>query len=215
MSVKAKLKIILQADDTVVAEVEDSVLWQRVLTAINQPAGSRESSLPEQVPMIGTSDRAKVVDDTDRQRRASDVEGDPVERMAQQLGISRETLEGACSPASAAPFLHLDVHCWEEFKRQTPATGPRAINAIVVAATLLTLWFRAAGLGNPTQSQAQGVLGTIGIEDKNPSRGIQRAEWLQARPGGTILLNPAQVSRAIAIATSFCTKQWRAGGEQK
>jgi hypothetical protein len=48
------------------------------------------------------------------------------------------------------------------------------------------------GLRNPTQAQAQAVLNTINIRDKNASIGIRGAGWLQSRPGGEIVLNPAQ-----------------------
>jgi hypothetical protein len=203
VSVKAKLTITLKADETVVAETEDAGLWQRVLIAINKGSHDLAEGYEKQrSPESGVEEQGGG-------RRASDAGGDAVERFATQLGVRREELEGACAPSEEEPFLHLDVHCWEEFKRQVPSAGRAAMSPIVLAATLLTLWFRAAGLGNPTQAQAQGVLRTIGVEDKNPSRGIQRAEWLQSRPGGAILLNPAQVSRAFGIAKAFCTKQWK------
>src|SRR5262249_21858587 len=51
------------------------------------------------------------------------------------------------------------------------------ITPIAASATLLAFWFREAGLGNATQSQAQAVLDTIGIRDQNPSRGIKNSDW--------------------------------------
>ncbi len=57
-----------------------------------------------------------------------------------------------------------------------------------------------------TQVQAQAVLNTINIRDKNASRGIRGATWLQNRPGREIVLNPAQVSRAVKLARCFCSK---------
>jgi hypothetical protein len=46
------------------------------------------------------------------------------------------------------------------------------------------------------------------MHDRNASRGIQRSAWLHSRPGGAIVLNPAQASRAITIAKYFCSKKW-------
>jgi hypothetical protein len=195
MSVKAKLKVILQADETIVAETEDAVLWQKVLLAINQGGGENFT------PNTQTPNRTDFLGDQGT--------GNAIDKLAQQLGLAREAVEGACAPSTDEPYLHLDVHCWEVMKSQTPERGPTAYSPMAIAATLLTLWFRAAGLGNPTQAQAQAVLETIGIQDRNASRGIQRSEWLQARPGGAIVLNPAQASRAVNIAKSFCAKNWK------
>jgi hypothetical protein len=199
MSVKAKLTIILQADDTVVAETEDAALWQRVLQAINQ-GGKHNLTENLVAPEFESGETPKA-----------DLPGggNAVDNLANELGIVREVLEGAAAPNMAEPYMHLDMHCWEAMKNQTPARGPSAYSPIAIAATLLTLWFRSAGLGNPTQAQAQAVLGTINLQDRNPGRGIQRSEWLQTRPGGMIVLNPAQASKALALAKSFCTKSWK------
>lgn len=198
MSVKAKLKVILQADETIVAETEDPVLWQKVLLAINQGGG--ENFTPNNSNQ--TSNRADPGSD-------SGSAGNAVDKFAQLLGLSREVVEGACAPSTADPYLHLDIHCWEAMKSQTPERGPTAYSPMAIAATLLTLWFRAAGLGSPTQAQARAVLGTISIQDRNASRGIQRSDWLQSRPGGAIVLNPAHATRAATIAKSFCAKDWK------
>ena len=202
MSVKAKLKIVLQADETIVAESEDSVLWQQVLIAINKLGGqhaARNELGQEQTDTVNNGLQGSGGDGTT---------DDAVSKFAKHLSLDREIVEGACAPSMSEPYLHLDIHCWEEMKRQTPERGPSAYSSIAVAATLLTLWFRASGQGNPTQAQAQAVLGTINMQDRNASRGIQRSEWLQARSGGAIVLNPAQASRAITVAKSFCSKKW-------
>lgn len=86
----------------------------------------------------------------------------------------------------------MDSHSWEEMRRQIPRSGPNAVPPIALSATLLALWFGVIGLRNPTQAQAQAVLNTINIRDKNASIGIRGAGWLQSRPGGEIVLNPAQ-----------------------
>jgi len=93
-------------------------------------------------------------------------------------------------------------------KKQLAKRGPFAISPVVAVATLLGLWFHKAGLGNPTQAQAHAVLGTINVTDKNASRSIQNTSWLQGRSGGQIVLNPAEISRAVRLAKCFCLKDW-------
>jgi hypothetical protein len=104
--------------------------------------------------------------------------------------------------------MHLSFHCWEKMKTDVSMRGPLAVAAIAASATLLSLWFQAANLGNPTQVQAQAVLHTISLRDKNASRSIRNASWLQPRQGGQVALNPAEISKAVNFAKCFCTKDW-------
>lgn len=206
MSVKAKLSVILKANDVIVAEVEDGQLWQQILTAIN--AGTSDIGVARAHGAAGIDMGAASGVTTSNPNLTSAGGDGPVGRLSQQLGLSSDIVEGACSPSSDSPYMHLDSHCWENMKRQLPDRGSNAIAPIVAVGTLLALWFRSAGLGNPTQAQAQAVLETIGLRDKNPGRGIARASWLQSRPGGQIQLNPAQISRATTLAKSFCSGEW-------
>ena len=196
--VKAKLSVILKADDLVVEESTDPILWQRVLAAIN----SRSSEL--KVDSVGDNSPPGASLTTGSAGSAASA----VDRMARQIGTDRSVLEGACSPMADPPYLHLDLHCWEDMRRQLPPRGRSAVAPIVISGTLLALWLRAAGLPNPTQAQAQAVLDTINVRDANPSRGIDRAEWLQSRSGGQIVLNPAEISKAVRLARCFSTKDW-------
>jgi hypothetical protein len=202
MSLKAKLRIVLHADETVVAESDNSALWQKVLIAINSSSSAMEPG--ELAPPNRSMAPAHHI---------AQEGADPIDRLAKELGLSRAEIEGACSPSTQEPYLHLDLHCWEAMKKQTPERGPTAYSSMAVSATLLALWFRSAGLGNPTQAQAQAVLKTIDIRDQNPGRGIERSEWLQSRPGGAIVINPAKVSRAIALARAFCSQKWTKDSE--
>jgi hypothetical protein len=200
---KAKLSIILKADSTTVAEVEDPLLWQQVLAAIQQGQGATAE-------ILGGSGSGETKAETLGTRPNS-----PIARLSKAIGVSQQELVGAMDPSDEAPYLHLDVHCWEAMKKSTPSRGPGAMSAAALAGTLLCLWFREAGLGHPTQGQALEALNTISVSDANASRGIGRAKWLQARSGGAIVLNPAQISQAIGIAKSFCLKKWNKGAEKE
>jgi hypothetical protein len=80
---------------------------------------------------------------------------------------------------------------------------------MAVAATLLSLWKQSAKLGNATQAEAQKVLETINLNDKNPTRSVAGAEWLKALGGGSVVVNPARSKRAVAIARAFCQQDWQ------
>lgn len=197
MATKATLKIILMANETEVAESDDPMLWQKVLGAIN---GGTISKLDIEKQTNGnlTQDQNEI-----------DASDDPIVKFAKTLNVSVPELKGALSPSSEAPYLHLDHHCWEQMKKSTPSRGPGALSPVPVAATLLALWLKEANLDvQPTQALALAVLRTIGVQDRNPGRGITNSDWLQARAGGQIVINAAQYGKAIKIARSFCTKKW-------
>jgi hypothetical protein len=205
MAVTAKLTIRLLAEEVVVAESDDAKLWQRVLAAMNgsgQPlggAGDEELEHRDLPPGRGKGSR-------------SIRPGQGVEGLAAELGVSVEEVEGACSPSSDAPYLHMDSHCWEALKNNTPTRGPGAVAPITLAATILALWFGHAGIpGLPTQKQCQDALATMNLRDTNPSRAIRRCEWLKPN-GSAVGINPAYRSKAVRIAAAFCSKK-PPGGE--
>lgn len=199
--VKAKLKVVLQADEAVVAESEDAGLWQRVLLAINK--GSDEDSLVQVAP------RERQDNPPREEADFLSANASEVARFARLVGVSVDDIQGACAPSKTSPYLTIDMHCWETMKEQTPARGIGSISPMAVAATLLALWMQAAKLGAATQGEAQKVLATINLRDANAGRSIQASEWLQGRAGGVIVLNPARAKRALAIAKAFCTQDWR------
>jgi hypothetical protein len=200
---KAKLAVVLKADEVVVAESDDALLWQRVLRAIN--SGSAEFSEDKERQRLDQSNGEEAEQESSDPRDASS----PIGKLARHLGLTVSAVRGACDPSTAEPYLQLDMHNWSAVKTQLPPRGSSALSPIVVASTLLGLWFRAAGLGNPTQAQAQRVLATISVQDKNPSRGVKAAPWLQPRAGGQVVINAAQVERAILLAKCFCAKDWK------
>lgn len=204
--VKAKLRIVLTADDTVVAEAEDPVLWQRVLVAINAKGAERDSI---NVAQSNSSGIAGAANEFGGGADSSLAAMECVNKFAGLLGLDVETVVGSCAPSMEAPYLHLDPHCWEAMKKQTGERGRNSMSPIALASTLLALWFRAANLGNATQKAAQVVLGTLGLRDQNASRGLQGSDWLQTRSGGVVIVNPAKNSKALLIAKSYCSKDWK------
>ncbi len=195
MATKAILKIILKADDTIVAESEDATLWGKVLGAISKP---------DQLESPATTELLGIVE---TERPANDT----VSRFAETLGINVAQVQGALDPSTEAPYLRLNVQYWEVMKKNTPQRGPGSVTPIGFAGTLLALWLKDSGLNIPaTQALASAVLNTVNVIDKNPTRGIKNTKWLQARSGGVILINPAEFSTATAIARSFCLKEWSA-----
>lgn len=200
MTVKASLKIVLMANDIEIAESDDKVLWQNVFTAINQGTNQIQVSLSGQeggaVPLTGSDSPA-----------LTSVNGvESLKKFSAELGITQAEVEGALAPTLDAPYIHLDPHCWEALKKNTPPRGPQAIAPIALAGTVLALWFRHAGIdGIPTSKQCQAVLKTIHVSDKNAGRSLKNTEWLQTRGNG-IVINPALRSRAIAVARAYCTK---------
>jgi len=200
MATKAALTVVLMADKTVVAESEDPILWQRILAAINKPADGQQKDEISDLPDNLT---------TDSPTQRSGKPKDAVERFAQSIGVTHAEVVGALAPSLEAPYLHLDAHCWAAMKKTLGQRGGQSISPIGLASTVLCLWFKEAGIDPAvTQNLALGVLSAINITDKNPSRGVKNTRWLQSRPGGVVVVNPAEISRAHEVAASFCTKSW-------
>ena len=190
---KAELKIILQAGDTVVAESCDSVLWQKVLAALNMPVDSSGA--------VNLSSKDVGLGGIEPEDEGA------IGKLAKELSVSITALKGACNPSKKSPFIHLDRHHWEAFKKGTPKRGPKSISAVVLASTLLILWKEKDKLGGVTVKEAQKVLSTIGLRDTHPHRALKSCEWLQMH-GDNIIINPAETSKAIAWAKAYCTKEY-------
>ena len=198
MTAKALLRVILKADETVVAEIDDPILWQKVLAIAN--GGSKSADLGKGLADAETSAEDHLEDDGDQD--------ESVARFAKSLGIAAADLNGALEPIREAPYLHLNSHNWEAFKRNFPVRGAGAVSPIGLVGTALALWLKAAKIDvAATQALALGVLSTINVHDKNASRGISNTKWLQARSGGMIIVNPAEISKAQEIVRAFCLKR--------
>jgi hypothetical protein len=126
--------------------------------------------------------------------------------FAAELDVTEEELTGACGPEVEPPYIHLDQRYWEALRKQTGSRGIDAVAPVVLAATLLAIWFKHGVGGSPTVRQCQEVLSTIGLRDQNAARSLNNAEWLQAR-NGSVQINPARWSQAVRIAKAYCVKK--------
>ena len=127
--------------------------------------------------------------------------------LALQLGLDPALITGAIAPSATKPFLHLDQHCWEAIKKNTPTAGPGSVSPSAMAATLLVLWWEHVfPTTKPKLTNVADVLATISLTDRNAGRAIKNCEWLQYRDGH-VLPNPAERSKAVAVAKAFCSKQ--------
>ena len=214
--VKRQLKVVLKADDFVVAESEDERLWRAVLDEVYR---SEESGGGAGLGLSGAETRPPAESASSQQ---VDVPPPPssgnrpiagVGAFADELGVSIDAVTGGCRPTSEPPFIRLDHHHWEAMKRQTPSRGRGAISPVVLAATLLVLWQRHGQTPATSLAAVQATLSTVNIRDKNPGRGIKNCPWLQL-DGSKITLHPANVSSAIELCKSYCTKKWNSKSEK-
>lgn len=192
-TIKAKLKIVLKANDLVIAESSDPILWQSVLAAINAP---QDDSSGTDLGNYNQQNENKFL-----------LQKEPIDKLANEIGVTVNIIRGSCSPSDIAPFIHLDKHHWEAMKKATPARGSKAISPTALASTLLILWKEQAKLGDCSVKEAQEILKTIGLHDSHATRSLNNCEWLQQR-GKKIIINPAQTSKAIELAKAYCTKEW-------
>ncbi len=207
MTVKANLRIVLLANDVTVAETDDAALWQHTLAAITGAPGAPSQTLaPPTSIFTGRTSRPNEYRSPEPHSNGHGNGAGPLEQFAEELRLDPVTVQGACDPTTEPPYMHLDVRAWQEFKRNTPARGNTSIPPIVLAATLLVLWFKNTRSGSVTVSQAQAVLNTIDTRDKNPARALRNCGWLQTRED-VIKLNPARFDPAIAVARAFCSHQ--------
>ncbi|MDD5291186.1 MAG: hypothetical protein PHZ04_03650 [Patescibacteria group bacterium] len=189
--IKAKLRVIVKANDQIIAESEDPILWRKVLstmTGANPLSESSGQNLDSDEPLEDDGDGA-------------------IDRFAKTIGVTKEELIGACDPSMKTPYIGLDSRYWESIKKNTPERGPKSVSVTVLALTLLNLWSEVAKLPRPTIKLSKTVTNTINLVDANISRTIKNCEWLQMKSDKIITLNPAQHSKAVAIAKAYCTKK--------
>lgn len=219
-ALKATMSVVLKANDVVVAEVDDHVLWNAVFAAISTgrstlaTVAAVAAPLPIPGPLAtGVGAPGGHLSGADAMVAATVANTpsiEPVQKFAKELDVDINVLIGACDPSLSDPYLTLDLHHWEAMRRDLPSRGAKAIAPIQLAASILCLWARHAGIGAVTQIMAQNVLANISGKDPNPGRGLDSSDWLQRKQGGVITINPAKISKAIVVVAGFCKKDWSA-----
>lgn len=192
MAIKARLKLTLTADDVVVAESDDTRIWQAAFQAI-------QGANAEQVLGISAPEQDEGIAWVPEEERTA------ILALADDLGIEPQNLLSACHPRMIAPYIFLNKHYWEAFKHQTAERGRTAISNAVLAITLLLLWGEKIHLERIALRDGMAVLRTIVARDDHASRAVENCPWLQ-KSSGRIVLNPEKISRAIAVARAFCTR---------
>lgn len=192
MVIKAQLKLILTADNVVIAESDNPEIWQAAFQAI-------QGANVEQVLGVNGSTRNGTIDWVPEEERAA------ILSLADDLGIEPQDLLSACHPRMIAPYIFPNKHYWEAFKHQTAERGRTAVSNAVLAITLLLLWGEKINLERVALRDGIAVLRTIVARDDHASRAVENCPWLQ-KSSGRIVLNPEKISRAIAIARAFCTR---------
>jgi hypothetical protein len=190
MAITARLTLILKADDVTVAESEDPEIWKAAFEAIQTGLGSGalrkvDEELSEWVP--------------EEERVA-------IRSFAAELGVDVKDVLAACHPRTMPPYLFLNRRHWEAFKRQTPERGRNAVSNAVLAVTLLLLWAEKISLDRVSQRDGMAVLRAISASDEHASRAVDNCPWLQ-RSTGRVVINPDEISKAIAVARAFCLQQ--------
>jgi len=190
MVLKARLKLLLMADDVVIAETDDAKIWQAAFQAIQ----GDDSGLPG-----GKSDEAAVEWVPEEERVA-------IRALARELDVDVAELMSACHPRTIPPYIFLSKHHWEAFKRNTPERGRNAVSNAVLALTLLLLWAEKIHLDRVTTRDGYAILRAISARDEHASRAIDNCPWLQTGMG-RVQINPENISQAIAVGRAFCLKR--------
>ena len=112
----------------------------------------------------------------------------------------------SCHPRTMPPYLFLNRRHWEAFKRQTPERGRNSVSNAVLAMTLLLLWAEKINLDRVALRDGMAVLRAISAVDEHASRAVDNCTWLQ-RSTGRVVINPGEISKALAVARAFCLQQ--------
>lgn len=192
MAIKARLMLVLTADNVVVAESDDPKIWQAAFQAIqganiDHVLGTKPMDQKEDIDWVPEEERSAIL------------------ALASDLAVEPQVLLSACHPRMIAPYIFLNKRYWEAFKHQTAERGRTAVSNAVLALTLLLLWGEKINLERVALRDGMSVLKAISARDEHASRAVENCPWLQ-KTMGKIVLNPDHISRAIAVAQAFCTQ---------
>lgn len=184
-------KTVLYVDEKIVAESDDLSLWQRTLSSIKSNIS---------FGLSGTGKDNDLIVDMDDNNQNED--GALLEKFANDVEISLELVKDACSPSLEAPFIHLDMKTWENYKRKH-FVNKRPLPDVVIVATILALWKKSADLGEVSQKEVLLVLKQLNIAATNPSRSYKNCEWLKY-DNNKIVLMATKYSLAVKMFKDYC-----------
>jgi hypothetical protein len=208
MSIKASLKVILMANDVVVAESEDPTIWQSVFTSITQGGVIQSPSTQVQNEAQSTFSNTVAAPQENAPQSAvssDNSSGSPLNNLANELGISEDLIQAALSPEVEAPYFHLDHHCWEAYMKSNPSRGNKAIPPVALIATLLAGWFKHIKKEGLTTKECHNVLKQVHFTANNVNRSLRNSKWLQLK-NNNIVINPVETSKALDVFRAFCQK---------
>jgi hypothetical protein len=195
---KARLKLILMADDVIVAETDDAEVWRIAFQALH---GDRAAA------GLDRREEAELAEWVPENERVA------IRSLARDIAVDVSDLLSACHPRSVPPYIFLSRRHWEAFKRNTPERGRTAVSNAVLALTLLTLWAEKINIDRITLRDGMAVLRAISARDEHARRAAENCPWLQFSLS-RVSLNPDRTSSAVAIAHAFCMMQepqWQDG----
>ncbi len=149
MSVKASLRVVLLADEVTIAESDDAALWQHILSTVTGRRGET-SPAPNFRASRAVESTVRPGEHPHSESENKGVGSTALERFGEVLTLNSTIVQGACDPSMEPPYMHLHMQEWQDFRRKTPSRGYTSIPPIVLAATLLVLWFKEASLGTVT-----------------------------------------------------------------
>jgi len=204
MAIKARLKLVLMADDVVVAESEDTEIWQAAFQAIQG---------------IGTSGKLgnHSADEAEVEEWVPEKERIAIRSFGRELGVEIRDVLAACHPRLISPYIFPSKHHWEAFKRHTPERGRTSVSNAVLSLTLLLLWAEKINLERVFLKDGLAVLRTIATKDEHARRAVENCSWIRYSSGGRVTLNPDEISKAIAVAHAFCLQEpprWEESAEE-
>jgi len=197
MPLNTNLRVLLEANGTIIGESEDVRICAVVLRLLDEDGGERSELLDALEDMRGRSEVGKVGGSQSAQ----------LESLAEAIGVSVDALIGAMDPVLESPFIRINKRSWEAATRGMPSKGPGSVAPLALVMTLLAIWKEHARLGTATTREGTEVLRQLGLQDKNPSRSVSNCEWVRLRERGETFLNPAMVSKAYEFARAVCEKR--------
>jgi len=94
MVIKARLKLVLMAEDIVVAETDDPRIWQAAFQAIQGDASSLQPEPDEDATVEWVPEEERVA----------------IKALAKDLGVEVQDLMSACHPRPIPPYLFLSKY---------------------------------------------------------------------------------------------------------